>query len=1012
MFRNDASEFVYIRTYARWFDDKGRREVSWAESAQRLLGHYWESCGDKIPKKVRERVEYRVLKMDAMPSMRALWSAGPALKANSILGYNCAYLPITDLFSFAELLYILMCGTGVGFSVEKYFIDKLPPVALQSGLGAGVHVVADSKEGWAASLYEGLKAWFTGKDIEFDYTKVRPRGARLMTMGGRASGPEPLRRLHRYVKGAVLFARGRRLTPIECHDICCMVAEVVVVGGVRRSSMISFSDLGDEDMREAKDPGTPVYRAMANNSAAYESKPDILTFMAEWINLAKSGSGERGIFNAEAAVKYAPRRGLKVADKFRTNPCFTGSQRLMTEAGPLTFEELCGRKSVGIYVPRDGAAVSMEGIDVRVTGTEQRVFLLSTREGYEVEATPDHKFLTPAGWAELSTLSPGDRVAVGVGHPCYGKAEDGDGRIGELLGWWQGDGTSWHNGDKYALDFWGKERVLADRMVDTARDALGIDILRNDVDASDKTRIYGRALSDAMRSLGARKGTIPGRAWRSSEFARGYLRGLFSADGTVNIVAEKQRYAVRLSSVDRALLVDIQRLLGALGIASRILLRRGRCEKVFPTNSPNGPAERTYACKPYYDVVVYGENILAFRDHVGFLQDEKAARLTSVMWTKGPYTTKRWLRVRSVEQIPGLHTVYCVTEPVGHTVSVNGIAAHNCGEIVLRPRGFCNLTEVVVRSSDTFDDLVEKVDAAVWMGAMQSTWTNFPFIRAEWKANCEAERLLGVSLTGQLDNPGVLTAEKLEILRDYAIKTAKKACSALGISASVAVTCVKPSGTVSQVVDCASGCHPRWSEYYIRRYRISSTDPLFRMMRDQGVKFEAEVGQRPGDWDRARMLCRDGMPFESVCPLYERAKEWSEDRVQTWVVSFPVKSPVKSIVRKDWGAIQQLEWYRRVQKNWCEHNVSCTVYVPDGDWLKVGNWVYENFDDIVGISFLPADGGSYDMAPYEEIDKDRYEKMKADFKKIDYTQLSRYELEDQTTGAQTLACTGNVCEIV
>jgi len=654
MFRNEAAEFVFVRTYARWMEERGRRETSWAESAQRLLDYYWETAGEKIPKRIKKKVEYRLLKMDAMPSMRALWSAGTALRENSVMAYNCSFLPISDLFSFSELLYILMCGTGVGFSVERRFIEKLPAVTPQTGDGTGVHVVADTKEGWASSLYEGLKAWFVGKDIEFDYTKIRHRGARLKTMGGRASGPEPLRRLHRYVKSAILAAQGKTLTPIECHDICCMIAEVVVVGGVRRSSLISFSDLDDESMRTAKDAGMPVYRQMSNNSAVYEGKPDMITFMKEWLNLAKSGSGERGIYNVSNLAKYAPRRDFKKFKNHRSNPC---------------------------------------------------------------------------------------------------------------------------------------------------------------------------------------------------------------------------------------------------------------------------------------------------------------------------------------------------------------------GEIVLLPYQFCNLTEVVIRASDTFDDLIEKVEAAVWMGAMQSAWTNFKFIRPEWKENCERERLLGVSLTGQLDNPSLLTKEKLEILRDYAIKTAKTACGMLGINVSVSITTGKPSGTVSQIADCASGCHPRWSEYYIRRYRISSTDPLFHMMREQGTRFVPEVGQRPEDWKKAEKLCEEGKPFENVCPLFERGKDWGEGLVQTWVVSFPVKSPVKSITRKDWNAVKQLEWYKKVQENWCEHNQSCTIYVNDNEWLQVGSWVYENFDSVIGVSFLPQNGGTYALAPYEEITKEKYEELREVFPKVDYAKLSKFEKEDQTTGAQSLACTSGVCEI-
>lgn len=657
MFRNEAAEFVFIRTYARWIEKLGRREISWSESADRLLEKYWKYHGSKIPRKTKKRIEYRLKKMDAMPSMRALWAAGPALEENAILAYNCGYLPISDIFSFAELLYILMCGTGVGFSVEEENIRRLPTIKPQTGDGAGVYVVEDSKEGWARSLYDGLKAWFDGKDLEFDYTKIRPRGARLKTMGGRASGPGPLQRLHSFSKRKILEAQGRQLTALECHDLCCMVADVVVVGGVRRSSLISFSDLDSKDMREAKNGDMPVYRYMANNSAVYKNKPDMITFMQEWLNLAKSGSGERGIYNISKLSNYAPRRSF-----------------------------------------------------------------------------------------------------------------------------------------------------------------------------------------------------------------------------------------------------------------------------------PKGGGELPHRSNP-------------------------------------------------------------------------------CGEIILRPYEFCNLTEVVVRASDSFDDLIEKVEAAVWMGAIQSTWTHFKFIRPEWRKNCEEERLMGVSLTGQMDNPNLLTSEKLDILKKYAIKTAKKACRHLSINMSVSISTGKPSGTVSQVVDCASGCHPRWSQYQIRRYRISATDPLYRMMKDQKVTFEPEKGHRKKDWETAEKLCAEGKHFEQVCPIYERGEKWSESKVLTWVVAFPVKAPVKAITRHAMDAIQQLEWYKKVQENWCEHNQSCTVYVRDDEWLKVGSWVYENFDNIVGIAFLPATNMTYELAPNEEITKEEYEKRKAEFPKIDYTQLSKYELEDVTTGAQNLACTGNMCEL-
>lgn len=666
---SEAQRFVFMRTYSRWIEEKQRREISWEETAERYLNFMFGKFGDKVPKSVQSLIREKVLSLETVGSMRAVWAAGPALDEDNTTGYNCSYLPFIDLRAPVEMFYILMCGTGVGFSVESEFINRMPEVKTWTGDGAGVFVVEDSRKGWADSLMAGFEAWFGGKDIEFDYSKIRPRGARLKTMGGRASGPEPLKKLHDFCRKVISRAQGRKLTSLEWLDIGNMIAEVVVVGGVRRSSQITFSDLEDDLIRDAKNYSkaakegwaVPPHRAMSNNSAVYFEKPDSITFMREWLALAESGAGERGIYNVSNLEKLNPRR---------------------------------------TYV------------------------------------------------------------------------------------------------------YW----------------------------------------------------TMP--------------------DGT-----------------------------------KRITLR-----------------------------------------------------------------------------------------------------SNPCGEILLRPFQFCNLSEVVVRADDTFDDLVEKVKVAVWLGAMQSAMTHFPYLRPEWKKNCEEERLLGVSLTGQMDNPALMTAEKLAILKQFAIKTAKKAAKALGINMSAAITTGKPSGTVSQLVDCASGAHPRYAPYYIRRYRISANDPLFRMMVAQGVKFTPENGQGPESLEVHREDLRKlGYTEEQIAEL---VGEWSPDMVNTWVVSFPIKSPEGAITREQVSAIDQLEWYLKIQKNWCEHNQSITVYVRDDEWMKVGNWVYDHFDDIVGVSFLPYDGGNYQQAPYEEITKEQYEKMLAEFPTIDYSQLSQYELDDNTTGAQALACTAGGCEII
>jgi len=647
-----SQQFIYVSRYSRWIEPLNRREIDWTETTKRYFDFFKERLDGSIPKKIWGLTERLVNEMGVMPSMRAVWGSGDALKKNHIIGYNCCYLPFQDLKCPVELFYILMCGTGVGFSCEKRYIDQMPAVPMQTGMGAGVHVVADSREGWADSLDALLRALWEGKDIQFDYSLIRPRGARLITMGGRASGPEPLKKLHDFTRAVVLRAQGRQINSEEWLDIGNVIGDVVVVGGVRRSSEINFSDLDDNLIRHAKDGAFPPHRYNSNNAAVYYAKPDSITFMREWAALAASGRGERGFFNLAAVKNQIPAR-RKFTDELRTNPC---------------------------------------------------------------------------------------------------------------------------------------------------------------------------------------------------------------------------------------------------------------------------------------------------------------------------------------------------------------------GEILLRPFEFCNLTEVVVRGSDDFDDLIAKVKAAVWLGAMQSTLTDFPYIRPLFKKNCEEERLLGVSLTGQMDNPALMTEEKLEILKKYAIKEAKKAAAALGINVSAAITTGKPSGTVSQLVNAASGGHPRFARRYLRRYRLSGTDPLFRLMKDQGVKFTPDNGQGPESVESKR---------KDLVEKYGRSKkeaqllvpDWTEANVDTWVCAFPIEAPKNAIVTKDVSAVEQLEWYLKLRKHWCEHNQSVTVYVKDEEWVRVGAWVYDHFDELVGVSFLPADGGLYEQAPYEEISKEQYDKALAAFPEIDYSQLSKYELEDGTMGAKELACSSGSCEV-
>jgi len=635
MLPTDYQNFIAISRYARWLDKEGRRET-WGETVSR----YVEYMDSKVnfSKQDKTDIEQAILGLEVMPSMRALMTAGEALDRDNTAGYNCSYLPVDDPKSFDEAMYILLCGTGVGFSVEQEYINKLPEVPEKLFKSDTTIVVKDSKEGWAKGLRQLIALLYAGEIPTYNVSKVRPAGARLKTFGGRASGPAPLVDLFNFTISIFTAAQGRKLSSIECHDIMCKIGDVVVVGGVRRSAMISLSNLNDDRMRHAKsgewwdDEANGVkrfgYRALANNSVSYSEKPDMAGFMREWLALMESGSGERGIFNRQAAKKQAKKNG-------RRDPKFN-----------------------------------------------------------------------------------------------------------------------------------------------------------------------------------------------------------------------------------------------------------------FGTNP--------------------------------------------------------------------------------------------CSEIILRPYQFCNLTEVVIRATDSMENLLRKIRIATILGTAQSTLTNFPYLRKMWRNNTEEERLLGVSLTGIMDNQltngkvGKLN-ETLCQLKKQAIATNKEYAKKWDLPQSTAITCVKPSGTVSQLCDSASGIHARHSDYYIRTIRADNKDPLTQFMVDQGIPNEPDI---------------------------------SKPKTNT-VFSFPVKSPEGSITRNDMTGIQQLDMWLMYQRYFCEHKPSVTINVKSDEWFDIGAYVYKYFDEMSGVSFLPHFDHVYQQAPYQECDKGEYNDMLAKMDgNIDWNRLMDYEKEDATAGSQTFACSGDSCEIV
>lgn len=629
--------FIAVSRYARWDEDKGRRET-WAETVDRYVefmqGHLAKNYDFNIEGRLAEQIRDAILNHKVMPSMRALMTAGPALERENLAGYNCSFIAVDSPRAFDEALYVLMNGTGLGFSVTQENVDKLPVVDDTFHDTDTTIVVADSKLGWAKALKELVAMLYSGQIPAIDTSKVRPKGARLKTFGGRASGPEPLREVFEFFIRTFKNAAGRKLTTMECHDLICKIAEIVVVGGVRRAALISLSDLNDTKLAKAKSGEwwtAQGQRALANNSAVYKTKPDVETFLQEWSNLIESKSGERGIFNLDSIRQHINKAGRRDATK-------------------------------------------VEGVNP-------------------------------------------------------------------------------------------------------------------------------------------------------------------------------------------------------------------------------------------------------------------------------------------------------------------------CGEIALRPNGLCNLTEVVVEENDTVETIREKVKIATILGTFQSTLTNFKYLRKSWRENAEEERLLGVSLTGQFGNKFFNGSEGLDKLADAldelrveAIVTNSYYADQLGINRSVAITTVKPSGTVSQLVKSSSGMHPWHSEYYIRTVRNSNNDPLTQFLKDSGVPNEPCV-MRPGD---------------------------------TTVFSYPTKAPEGAIVQENLSALEHLEIWRVYRNHWTEHNPSVTISVGDDEWIEVAAWVYKNWEDVAGISFLPRTDHVYKQAPYQSVSKDEYEELLSKMPEaIHWSLLSHYEVEDNTEGSQTLACSaGGGCEVV
>jgi hypothetical protein len=824
---------------------------------------------DKVTEEEWSQMHTAMLDKQVLPSMRIVQMAGPALHRCNVGAYNCSFLAIDDPNAFVELLYVLMQGTGVGFSVENMHVQNLPVVAKQTGAKGLVHVVEDSTEGWCRALGAGIASWWiVGDDIEFDYSRVRAYGAPLKTKGGRASGPEPLKNLLTFVRKLLLSHQGKRLSSLNCHDIACYIGSIVQVGGVRRAAEISLSDLSDEKMRRAKQGEfwhIAPERAMSNNSVVYDTKPSMTEFFDEWRSLMLSGSGERGIFNREGYNKHQrPQRRWPIAD-YGLNPCFAQGTLIETVNGRIPIEKLTTKTKVYTMLANGELGIRSASASWK---TKQSATLTLVVGNYKLRVTPEHKIYsaTMGQWVEARALMPGDRVVA------IQRVRRGARYCGVKLS------SSANYQMEHRLVWEGTYGPLLP----------GWDVHHENEDT------YDNRLSNLRPMPHEHHSHVTAMEQPNDHQVKG-VGGKFVGDGP-------------------------------------------RAKVIVPL-------------PPHLKAGIHQYATIERIDYHGELVD-----------------------------------VYDLKVEDTHNVIADGIVAHNCGEIVLRNRQFCNLSIAVARPEDGMTDLIPKVRLATMFGILQSLLTDFsPMLSPHWKANCEDERLLGVDITGQCDNVilrGSHAAHEYHMLKLAVLSEASKLSLRFGINMPAATTCVKPSGNSSQLLDTSSGIHPRYAEYYIRRIRLSTTNPVARMLKDAGVPCFPENGQAERD-------------------------------ATIHVFEFPVKSPEGAKLRKHVTAIKQLDHWMACKANYTEHNPSITVYIRPDEWMEVGAWVYKNWNMVGGISFLPYDGGVYMLPPYEECTKAEYEKRVQELPSFENfsEELQKYEHGDQTELNREFACTGDRCEL-
>ena len=970
-FASPAQELVYYLNYARWNDAAGRRET-WIETVDRAVDFLRELSQYRLAPEVYGELREGILGMRAMPAMRLLAMAGPAARRDGATCFNCSAVGVHCLDAFVDAMMLSMAGCGVGFSVEHRFIDRLPMVRPQRGRAVRGMMVEDSAPGWGDALRVGLETWCDGGDVTFDLSLIRPAGAPLKTKGGQASGPGPLRDLLSNIRARILSRQGGYLTSLDAHDIMCWVGQAAVSGGVRRSAMLSLFDADDTLMLTAKSPGFDrehSQRWNANNSAVWDDDLSEEQFREHFMQMVRSGNGEPGTYNRAVANRMRPSRRQEYP--WLTNPCFRAGTLVQTDQGHFPIEDLVG-KTVRIW-NGDG----WQEIDnFRVTARYQPMLKIVLHDGSEVAATPYHSFILEDGSRiDARDIVAGMRLMISDAPESHGDYEEAG---AYLKGFLLADGTA--SGDRAILQLYEPKYGCQDRLIASASEveagaayrATTVMVPGFRPNGDGRMVMTGLTIrKEALLSWATTyKERLPREVFAWSQRSKcELLAGLFDGDGTASDT--RNGYLYQLASIHRAFLLDIQALLKTLGVRAHLSLMRAAGATDF--NDGYG----AYATQDCWRLT------LPQAASVRFAQQVRCTRLVSFADKRVAYRIKpKFNRVVSVTEDGIDDEVYCCTVEGSHSFALTqGIQVGQCAEIHLRDMQTCNLSIAVARPDDTIETLAAKVKLASILGTIQSMNSHFPYLRPGWKENQEEERLLGVDITGQFDAPIARDPYVLRQMREVAIGTNVEYARLLGINRSAAVTCVKPSGNSAQLLDVASGVHPRYAPYYIRRYRIGASSPLYGVLRDAGMELTPENGQ-----DAATAT--------------------------TWVAAFPMKAPDGAITRNDLTAVEHCDYWLMVRKNYTEHKVSATIYYGPDEVEPLMDWLWEHRDEVDGMTFLPRHDIKLDQLPYEEIDRETYERMQAALPEIDFSRMTAYEKMDQTTASQEGACAAGACETI